>query len=186
MSETQKKALTFTGVLIVFWGVLGNIYLIGNAIWRLTPLAIEPIEKNMLSTWHWIVYITWCIMNAYMEGYKGFQKSFSPQLVERALYLGRNPTLGRVIFAPLFCMGLFHATKRRLIVSWCVLLGVISLIILIRMLSQPWRGIIDAGVVIGLGLGLLSILYCLFRGLTGNPIPVRNSIPELEPAKEAE
>jgi hypothetical protein len=28
-----------------------------------------------------------------------------------------------------------------------------------RLLPQPWRGIIDAGVVVGLAIGIVSILY---------------------------
>ena len=31
-----------------------------------------------------------------------------------------------VLLAPLFCMGLFHATRKRLIVSWCALTGIVT------------------------------------------------------------
>ena len=31
-----------------------------------------------------------------------------------------------------------------------------------RMLPQPWRGILDAGVVVGLSIGISSILYFVY------------------------
>ena len=73
--------------------------------WRLTPIAIEPIQANQLGTFHWFVMIAWILINAYAEGYRGFHKRYSPRTVARAFYLVDNPTPLRVIFAPLFCMG---------------------------------------------------------------------------------
>jgi len=40
---------------------------------------------------------------------------------------------------------------------------IIMLIILVHQLEQPWRGIVDAGVVIGLGWGLVSMLYFIVQ-----------------------
>ena len=36
---------------------------------------------------------------------------------------------------------------------------IIGFVLIARQLPQPWRGIVDAGVVVGLGLGIISILY---------------------------
>jgi len=47
------------------------------------------------------------------------------------------------------------------------------------MMPQPWRGIVDAGVVLGLSLGIVSVLYWFFKALTGrwyHPIPL--DLPE--------
>jgi hypothetical protein len=38
-------------------------------------------------------------------------------------------------------------------------------VVIARQLPQPWRGILDAGVVTGLSLGIVSILYFLLNSL---------------------
>jgi hypothetical protein len=50
---------------------------------------------------------------------------------------------------------------------------IISFVILVPMLPQPWRGIIDVGVVVGLVMGILSICYFVimeWRGDNSNAI----------------
>lgn len=164
---------TVPRLLIVLWGVGGVILLLGQALWKLTPLAIEPITQSMMHAGHWAVYVLWSLMNAYMEGYRGFQKSFSPMVIERATHLARNPTPLYVVLAPFYCMALFAAERKRILVSWFVLFAVFGLIVLIRQLNQPWRGIVDVGVVVGLTWGTLSILYYFVQNLRGFPPPPR-------------
>jgi hypothetical protein len=45
--------------------------------------------------------------------------------------------------------------------AWVGTLAIIILVLLVNQLSQPWRGIIDAGVVVGLTWGLASLLVML-------------------------
>jgi len=45
--------------------------------------------------------------------------------------------------------------------SYALTAMIICFIIIARMLPQPWRGILDAGVVVGLSIGIISILYFL-------------------------
>ena len=47
--------------------------------------------------------------------------------------------------------------------------GIVTLVLLVRLAPQPWRGIIDAGVVLGLGIGSASILYFVVRALRDGP-----------------
>jgi apolipoprotein N-acyltransferase len=94
------------------------------------------------------------------------------------MYAARHPRPVIVVLAPLFCMGLFHATRKRLIVSWCALIGIVGLIVLVRQLDQPWRGIVDGGVVAGLGWGLVAMLWFMVRALLGHPMPVPADVPE--------
>jgi hypothetical protein len=99
----------------------------------------------------------------FAEGYKGFQRGYSPRVAARLLYLRDNVTPLRLILAPLFCMGFFHIRRKRMIITYCLLLGIITLIQLVHMLQQPWRGIIDFGVVVGLSWGTTSILLFVLK-----------------------
>lgn len=142
--------------LIYFWAVLGVVLLIGQALWRLMPFAWEAVSGS-LSTFQWSVCIGWVVVNAYSEGYKGFHKKFSPKVTRRAMNLAKGPSWLRVVFAAPYSMGLFAADRRTKTVGWAVVLLIVAAILLVRRLDQPWRGIIDAGVVVGLVLGLLSL-----------------------------
>lgn len=62
-------------------------------------------------------------------------------------------------------MGLFHATKKRMKVSWGVTLGVAAIVALVKKLPYPWRNIVDAGVVAGLSWGSVAILALWVKAL---------------------
>ena len=158
------------------WGVMGVVALLARAVVGLTPIALEPALDGSMTALHWTLYVAWIAANAYMEGYRGFQKSFSPRVVARAHHLGKHPTPLRVALAPVFCMAMFHAKKKNIIVAWCLFFGIVLLVILVRMLPQPWRGIVDAGVVVGLVWGTLSILVLYARCLMGI-VPADDSLP---------
>ncbi len=132
--------------------------LLSFAIVRLAPIAFE-LNSIPLSGLHWFALISFVLYMAYAEGYKGFHKSFAPRVVVRAKYLSQNPRLLHVLLAPLFCMGYIYATRRQMLLSIGLTTMIICLVIGVRMLPQPWRGIIDAGVVVGLFMGVLSIIY---------------------------
>jgi hypothetical protein len=162
---------------IAIFAVAQVTLMLCSALSRLTPVALEPWEKGMLGTLGMGSAIAWAVFNAYAEGYRGFQRSFSPRTVARAAYLGENPRLVDLILALPFTLGLYFTTRRQLIVSWCLLVGIVTLIAAVRALPQPYRGIVDGGVVIGLGWGLLSLIYSLghylMTGRTGDPaLPV--------------
>lgn len=152
--------------------------LVAQGILRLYPLAIEPVIEGSLTTFQWVCYLGWVVFNTFVEGYRGFQKGFSPRVVVRALELAKRPRAWLLILAPLYCMGLVHATRRRLIASWGLLIGIVSIVMLVRNLDQPWRGIVDGGVVAGLTYGLIVLAVCLVRGLAGHAVHVDPDLPE--------
>ncbi len=115
---------------------------------------------------------------AYAEGYRAFQQAFSPRVAARARYLRDHPNLMHSLLAPLFCMAYFHAQRRRQITSISVTAGIIILVILVRFLEQPWRGIIDGGVVVGLAWGLVSLVVFAYRALTAGTFPYSPEVPE--------
>lgn len=112
---------------------------------------------------HWSLFILNTAFMAHSEGYMGFQKSFAPRVVARARVLRERPSFLRLLLAPLFCMGYFHATRRRLLSIYTLTLGIVGLIVVFRYISQPWRGILDCGVVVGLSWGMASIVVLAVR-----------------------
>ncbi len=159
------------------WGLAGVIMLLGNAIYRLAPLALD-LHDHVLGPLEIAVLVGWLAMSAYSEGYRGFQKQFSPRVVARAMHLEAHPRPLHVVIAPLYCMGLVHATRKRLVISWVLTAAIVAIVLVVRHVAQPWRGIIDAGVVVGLGWGLIAIGYFIGRALAGHPMPVPADVPD--------
>lgn len=75
-------------------------------------------------------------------------------------------------------MGYFYATRRRKITSISVTIGIIVLVILVRLLPQPWRGIIDGGVVVGLAWGLISLFLFSVKAFTSASFNYSPEVPE--------
>ena len=69
-------------------------------------------------------------------------------------------------------MGLFHATRKRKIISWSVSIGVAGIVAAVKRLPYPWRNIVDAGVVVGLSWGSLSIIIAYIKGLMNGGVLV--------------
>ena len=145
-------------VLGFSWGIGGVLSLLLFAIYRLAPMALD-LANSTLSLLHWAALVFSIVYMAYAEGYKGFHLGFAPRVVVRANYLRENPRIYLVLLAPLFCMGYIHATRRRRLLSIGLTAMIICFVLVARILPQPWRGILDAGVVVGLGIGIISILY---------------------------
>jgi len=167
-------------VVIATWGIITTSVLLVSAILRLTPLALEPLSSHAMTGLQWTLYVGWALFNGYVEGYRGFQKGYVPRVVARAFWLGQHPRPLFVLLAPFFCSGLFHATRKRLIISWGLVFGIVGIVQLVRLLEQPWRGIVDAGVVVGLGYGCIALIVAFVRVLLGEPLRVSPQVPDPE------
>jgi len=172
----QQRGLLFYVVFV--WGVGGVLALFGRALLRLAPMAWQPIEDGSLTAIQIGVYAAWVVFNAYGEGYRAFQKSFSPRVVARAHHLARSPQpLLHAVLAPAYCLSLFHANRRGLTLAWTMLVVIIGLIALLRITPQPWRGIIDGGVVVALAWGALVIVVLSVRTLVSGPPDAKMNLP---------
>jgi hypothetical protein len=175
----MEKKTSMLGTIGAIWGLTGVLLLIASATFRLAPLALDAFSYQ-LSWFHWTSLVMIVLGMAYMEGYKGFQQAFSPRTAARARYLRQNPRIIHVVLAPFFCMGYFHATRRRQITSIALTSGIIVLIILVRFVEQPWRGIIDAGVVVGLVWGIASLVVFSVQALLQDDYSYSPEVPEKE------
>ncbi len=164
------------GMVRALWGLAGVLLLLGSAVYRLTPLAVQAWSYD-LRWYHCMFFALVLLFMAYAEGYRAFQQGFSPRVAARARYLRTHRNALHALLAPLFCMGYFHAPKRRRVTSLSVTAGIIVLIILVRLLPQPWRGMVDAGVVVGLAWGMISLLLFGLQALSGERFDYSPEVP---------
>lgn len=171
--DGQVRSLGYT------WGV-GGVLLLLFAVYRLAPMAFA-LGDFQLTLLHWAVLLFNICYMAYAEGYKGFHLGFAPRVVSRANYLLHNPRLSHIVLAPLFCMAYFHTTPKRQRVSIALSILIVIFILIARQLPQPWRGILDAGVVVGLTMGICSIAWFM---LASRFIPTYVSVPPDVPIED--
>ena len=169
-SQTAPS-ITALGLLAASWGLLGACGVLLYAIVRLGSVSIEALQMD-LTPIHWAVMLVNIVFMAYSEGYRGFQCGYAPRLAARARYLLRHSSYLDAVLAPLFCMGFYQAPRRRIIFSFALLLMIIGFIVFFRYIPQPWRGILDAGVVVGLGWGLATILVSAYQAFAATSYPV--------------
>jgi hypothetical protein len=165
------------GTVAALWGVTGVLGLLTWAIVRLTPIAVSALGSGLLSPTQWLITGLWVGLMLWMEGYRGFHCAFAPRVGARALWLRRNPRPIHVALAPLFHMGYIHATESRRWRSLGLTGAIILLVILVRGLEQPWRGIVDAGVVVGLAAGVTSVAWHVTVALRTGVSPTDPEVP---------
>lgn len=159
-SEVHKHGL-------FLWAVGGVLLLLGQAIFRLAPIAWDALLHFELSPFHIFITAVWVAISAVFEGYRGFQLKFVPRVLARAHHLAQNPTLVSATLAPLYAMAFFGARRRAKIAAWAVCALVVAAVVVVRQFPQPWRGIVDAGVVIGLGWGCVALVVGTAKRLGG-------------------
>ena len=163
-SSRDAPAARAAGVLAALWGTLGFALLLGFAIVRLGAV----VHDGFAATWtvlHWAALAASVVAMAYFEGYRAFQLAYAPRFAARASRLLYEPTALRVILAPLYCMEFFHAPRARVLRALVLSSAIVALVLAVRGLPQPWRAIIDAGVVVGLIWGLAATLGAVGRML---------------------
>jgi len=169
--------------LIALWGVGGVVAILIEAIWRLTDTALSILAREELTLWQMVMFAGWLVFIVYVEGYRAFQKRFSPRVVVRALHLAEEPRPLHVVLAPLYCMTLLHATRRRLVASWILVAGIVAIILLVRAMPPIYRAIIDAGVVVALTWGTIAMIVLYARALLGTSPRIPLDLPsEAAPA----
>jgi hypothetical protein len=163
----KGDSISGTSTLGALWGVGGVLAVLGYAAFRLTYPAIEAYSYN-LEWYHWGLLALNMAVVAYAKAYRGFQKGLSPRIAARARYLRDNPTITRVLLAPLYCLGYFDTERPKQISMIILTFTMAGLILLVRLLQQPWRGILDTGIAAGLAWGFLTLSVYSVRALILN------------------
>lgn len=154
--------MRIAGAVGAVWSIAGITLLIGSAIIRLAPRVADALSSG-LTPLMWGVLIVWCGLMLVGEGYRGFQRQFAPRVSARTWHLAYHGRVIDYILAPLYSVGYYSASRRRIITSWSLTSGIVVLILLVSQIPQPWRGIIDAGVLAGLVYGLVWVYILTLR-----------------------
>jgi hypothetical protein len=172
-----EAGFSVAGLIGAVWGAGGLAVVLLDAINRLARIALHAFDDGLTGI-QYIALVVVIVSMAYMEGYRGFQKSFSPRSAARAYYLYKHPDFLSVLLAPLFCMGYFRATRGPFLFAWVGTVLIVMLIILLQMSPQPWRGIVDAGVVVGLSWGLISLLISTWQVFSTGIYALSPEVPQ--------
>jgi len=161
------------GLIASAWGLVGTAALLGKAVWTLGLAGGHAIGSSEypLAVWQWALAAAWLLAMCFFQGYLGLQRGFSPRVVVRACYLAglHRPRTVDVLLAPLFCIGLLGASRKRLQSAWALVSIMVLLAFALRWLPQPYRGIIEAGVAAGLAWGLIALGIFAVRAMLGRP-----------------
>jgi hypothetical protein len=172
-----------TGIraLGVVWGVAGIGAVLLYAATSLGSYAVQALAAG-LGPLHWLLLAVNTAFMAWAEGYRGFQLRFSPRVAARALDLYEHPTGLRLLLAPLFCVGYFGATARLQRTVWLGTGLILLAVLAFNRLDQPWRGILDAGVMVGLMWGTASLAWATWATFRGRRALVAAEVPAEAPA----
>mmetsp|Transcript_52141 Transcript_52141/g.106078 ORF Transcript_52141/g.106078 Transcript_52141/m.106078 type:complete len:264 (-) Transcript_52141:86-877(-) len=164
--------------LVQAWGVAGVVLYLSYGVFKVVPIVLDGLGA-LSEPWQWGLLVVTLLFFAYVEGYRGFQLGFSPRVVSRAWVVSEEieeaPVWHKVL-APAFCIGYFHGTDKRVITSWAVTTVIFAVVIGVKQLDNPYRAIIDAGVIVGLMWGILSIIVLYLASLQSQ------KPPEFDPA----
>ena len=97
------------------------------------------------------------------EGIDAFGKKLSPMIIGRSYTLSTSSPLHHIVFAPFYSAGYFHSSTKRKLTIWIVTMAIAGMVALTKKLSPLNRGIVDAGVVAGLGVGALCVMIGWIR-----------------------
>lgn len=165
------------GTIGSIWGLIGVLLFVGYAIYRLSG-TVFSITLAELEWYHWLVLIVNGLILLYLEGYRGFQRGLAPRVGARARHIRNHPHPLWVLFAPVFCMGYFHIIRRKQISTILLTIFIILIIIWMRTLPPPWRGVLDVGVLVALSWGIVQLVWYGVLGLTAVSYPHSTYIDE--------
>jgi hypothetical protein len=139
------------------WTLLGVAALFATSIVRLGSRGIATIQRGLeWGEWSGLIFLT--VAFVYGEGFRALDRRWVPRLLERALLLRDDPRLSVRLLAPLYGLALVGVGRGDLIRGWLVVAAILGAVLTVRVLPDPWRGIIDFAVAAALSWGLVAIL----------------------------
>lgn len=143
--------------LVTAWALIGVGGLLAWATYRLGSRGIDTIRGG-LEVGEWVVLALLVPAFAYTEGFLAMDRRWVPKVVERARRLVDDNRRALWLVAPFYGMSLIGSGRKELLRAWLGTAAIVAAVALVRMLPEPWRGIIDLSVATALAWGLAAIL----------------------------
>lgn len=146
-----------SGTAAALWALTGVALLFGFAVFRLGRRGLSTIGEG-LAPLEWGALLLGTLFMVYTEGVMTFQRHWVPRLVERARTLRTGGAAHHRLLAPMYGMSLIGATGKRTAIAWTASAAIVALVLFVRTLPDPWRGIVDFSVAAALAWGLALIV----------------------------
>jgi len=161
----SNRAANLSGIAAGVWGILGFSVLVGNAL-RGMSAEIEYILATPLTAWQTVGFVLIVLVFGLAKGYFIFRQRFCRSYASRIGELIRPPVkLLYAVLAPLYCLNMIGAERRQLVRGYALVAGIILMIISVKFVPFPWRGMILTGVAVALTWAALEIAYRGFKDL---------------------
>jgi hypothetical protein len=146
-------------IAVMCWGAGSIVLSLFDAIARLSKFVIEGVHVGLLRPSMIGLTVAWCVVIVYYEGVRAFGQALAPRIAARLWSIAARRQWLAIALAPLHALSLFDSNAKRVRVSWLLLAFVVTMILFVRKLPQPYRASIDLGVVLALSYGS----YCIVR-----------------------
>lgn len=156
-SGTAEHERRWLDVVAPAWAVIGVSALFATATYRLGERGVAVIRDG-LGGWEWMALAGLTLVFVYGEGFLALDRKWVPGLMRRARELKDERSVVLRLLAPLYGLSLIGAPPAKLLPSWLGTLAIVGAVLVIRVLPEPWRGIVDFAVAAALGWGLVAIL----------------------------
>ena len=168
--------------VVSVWTLLGVAALFSTSIFRLGSRGVATIQGGLgWGEWSGLVLLT--VAFVYGEGFRTLDRRWVPRLLERALLLRDDPRLSVRLLAPLYGLSLVGVSRGDLIRGWLLVAAILGAVLTVRVLPDPWRGIVDFAVGAALSWGLVAILRRVpeagsvtIRPSRYDPLPARTNL----------
>lgn len=142
------------------FGLAAHAFTLAEASYRLGERALLTLFEGLnLPASVWLVLSM--VVFGYGEGYRALHRRFVPHVLARASELAHREERGLhdYLIAPLYVVCLVQAETRTLWRAWLGVALIVCAVLTVRAVPEPYRGIIDAGVAVALGIGLVSLVF---------------------------
>lgn len=144
------------GSLAAVWALLGVAALFAMAVVRLGARAMNSLQAGV-GPMEFVLLVSLVLLFVVGEGWAALQRKWVPRVVARARELRHRGLILHRLLAPLYGMSLIGAGSRTLVRGWAGVAAVIVAVLAVRLLPDPWRGMVDLAVAAALSWGLLAL-----------------------------
>lgn len=161
----SNRTANWLGIAAGAWGILGFTVLVARALLGMSP-EIENMLATPLNAWQQIGLVVIVLVFGLVKGYFIFRQRFCRSYASRIGELSLQPVkLLYAVLAPLYCLNLIGAERRQLVRGYAIIAGIILMIVSVKFVPAPWRGMILTGVAVALTWAALEIAYQGFKKL---------------------